>query len=213
MRISIIYDNTAYLQECIADWGFSCYIEHPYAPTVLFDTGSSGEILMSNMKQLHIDPLSIQMVFISHGHFDHVGGLAHFLKHNSEVSVYLPESCSGGKQTEQIVSVSDPLPIGKYLFSTGELGNIEQSLAVQTEKGIVLIVGCSHPNMQDILHAASQFGQIYAIVGGMHGFRQFELFQGLEAICPTHCTQHIQEIRSLYPQAYIQGGAGRVIEL
>lgn len=212
MRITIVYDNTAYIPECTADWGFACYIEHPEAPRILFDTGANGNILLSNMEYLNIDPQTVDMVFISHGHFDHTGGLANFLQKNSSVKIYIPQSCKPREETEQIMSVSSAMKIDDYLFSTGELGHIEQSLVVKTGKGLVLVVGCSHPDMKDILNAASQYGQVHAIVGGLHGFNQFELFQGLQTICPTHCTQHIRKISSLYPQAFIQGGVGRVIE-
>jgi 7,8-dihydropterin-6-yl-methyl-4-(beta-D-ribofuranosyl)aminobenzene 5'-phosphate synthase len=86
-------------------------------------------------------------------------------------------------------------------------------MAVKTDKGIVLIVGCSHPKMAHILDAGSQFGKVHAIIGGLHGFREYDLFKDLELICPTHCTQHKAEIRSLYPEKYTEGGAGRIIEL
>ncbi|MCK4479872.1 MAG: MBL fold metallo-hydrolase, partial [Candidatus Lokiarchaeota archaeon] len=41
-------------------------------------------------------------------------------------------------------------------------------IAVKTDKGIVLIVGCSHPKMAHILDAVQQFGKIYGIIGGLH---------------------------------------------
>jgi len=105
------------------------------------------------------------------------------------------------------------MELHKDIFSTGELGHIEQSMAIKTDKGLVLIVGCSHPKMENILKAASQFGRIYAIIGGLHGFNEFELFKDVELICPTHCTQHIAEIKSLYPGKYIEGGVGKIIEI
>ena len=92
------------------------------------------------------------------------------------------------------------------------LDSIEQSMAVKTDKGIVLIVGCSHPKMAHILDAGSQFGKAYAIIGGLHGFREYDLFKDFELICPTHCTQHKTEIMSLYHEKYIEGGVGRIIE-
>ena len=67
--------------------------------------------------------------------------------------------------------------------------------------------------MENILKAASQFGRVYAIIGGLHGFNEFELFKDLEVICPTHCTQHIAEIKSLYPEKYNEGGVGKTIEI
>ena len=71
-------------------------------------------------------------------------------------------------------------------MTIGELDNIEQSMVVKTDKDIVLITGCSHPKTSDILDTVSSFGRIYAIVGGFHGFREFELLQEMELIYPTH---------------------------
>lgn len=86
-------------------------------------------------------------------------------------------------------------------------------MAVKTEKGLVIIAGCSHPRMERILGAASQFGKVYAIIGGLHGFHEFDLFKDLELICPTHCTQFKSEIKRLYPEKCVDGVAGRVIQL
>jgi len=86
-------------------------------------------------------------------------------------------------------------------------------MAVKTDRGIVIITGCSHPEMSHILDAASEFGELYGIIGGLHGFNEFDLFKNLGLICPTHCTQHKKEIKSLYPEQTIEGGAGRVILL
>ena len=86
-------------------------------------------------------------------------------------------------------------------------------MGVETGKGIVLIVGCSHPKMSHILNTAAKFGKVYGVVGGLHGFSEFELFKDLKLICPTHCTQHKTELKKLYPQKYTEGGAGRIIEI
>ncbi len=213
MKITIVYDNTAYQEGLEADWGFSCLVEVEQVPKILFDTGTDGSILLSNMKKLNIDPASINEIFISHAHFDHTGGLSTFLSVKNDVKVYVPASFRKVAGAKEVISVSDSLKIHENIFSTGELDHIEQSMAVKTDKGIVLIVGCSHPNMAHILKAASQFGKVYAIVGGLHGFREFELFKDLEVICPTHCTQHKLKIKSLYPKEYIEGGVGKIIEL
>ena len=213
MKVTIIYDNTAYRRELKADWGFSCLLEIENTPRILFDTGTNGSILLSNMKELNIDPASIEEVFISHSHFDHVGGLSDFLEVNKEVKVYVPISCPQPSKAKEAISIKQALQIHENVFSTGEFDGIEQSMAIKTEKGIVLIVGCSHPEMSHILDAASQFGKVYAIIGGLHGFHEFDLFKNLDLICPTHCTQHKSEIKNLYPEKYVDGGAGRIIEI
>jgi len=212
MKITIVYDNTAFRKDLQADWGFSALVEVKDVPKILFDTGGNGKILLNNMGKLEIEPASIDEVFISHAHFDHTGGLSEFLNINKKAKIYVPPSFRGLKNREVII-IKEPTKIHKNVFSTGELEGIEQSMGVITEKGIVLVVGCSHPYMGNILAVAGKFGKIYAVIGGMHGFSEFELFRDLQLICPTHCTQHKTELKKLYPKKYIEGGAGRIIEI
>ena len=211
MKVTIIYDNQVAKEGFKADWGFSCFIE-AYGKKILFDTGANGSILFNNMEKLDIDPAVIEEVFISHDHWDHTGGLSDFLKINP-VKVYIPQSCQEPPGAREVINVKESLRIHKNIFSTGELKNVEQSLAVKTEKGLVVIVGCSHPGVKNILKAASDFGDPKVLIGGLHGFRDFDLVKDLEFICPTHCTQFKSEIRSRYPGKYVSGGVGKVIEI
>lgn len=210
MKITIIYDNTA-LPGFEADWGFSCLVE-AYGRKMLFDAGEMSNILFANMRRLGINPTSIDEVFISHHHWDHFGGLTDFLE-VSPATVYLPPSCVEPTGAKEIIWVKTPLQIHENIFSTGELKGIEQSLIVKLDKGLVIIVGCAHPGVETILEAASQFGKPYALIGGLHGFKDFERLKGLALICPTHCTKFKKEIKSLYAEKCIEGGAGRVIEI
>ena len=213
MRITVLYDNTVHQAGLQSDWGFSCLVEtleEGRAP-ILFDTGMKGSILLAHMEKLGIDPMSIKEVFISHAHFDHVGGLSAFLTLNKDVTIYVPHSIRGVQGISKVVSVSGPLEIHENIFSTGELDSIEQSMAIKTEKGIVLITGCSHPGLARILAAASQFGKVYAVIGGLHGFSQYELFKDLSLICALHCTQHQRELKALYPEKCVDGGVGKII--
>ncbi len=211
MKITIIYDNEAYKKDLKADWGFSCLVEIENTPKILFDTGANGLILLHNMEKLGIDPCIIDEIFISHSHWDHTGGLSDFLKINKNVKVYVPSSFPKPRGAKEVTSVKDPFQIHENVFSTGELSGIEQSLAVKTEKGIVVIAGCSHSGVGNILNAASNFGDVYALIGGLHGFREFGLLKDLNLVCATHCTQFKSEIKKLYPEKYIEGGAGKVI--
>ena len=210
MNITLIYDNTAFRKDLQADWGFSALIEGNNVPGILFDTGGNGNILLSNMEKLGIDPSSIEEVFISHSHPDHTGGLAALLRKNKTAKIYVPRSIHGLKERE-VVTLSHPTKIHETVFSTGQLEGIEQSMGIKTDKGIVIIVGCSHPHMGTILDTARQFGKIHGIIGGLHGFSDFALFRDLELICPVHCTRHKAELKRLYPEKYLAGGAGKVI--
>ena len=213
MRITVLYDNTVHQAGLKADWGFSCLVEtfgKGRAP-ILFDTGMKGSILLTNMEKLGIDPMSIEEVFISHAHFDHAGGLSGFLNVNKDVTIYVPQSIRGVQGISRVVSVGGPLKIHENIFSTGELDSIEQSMAIRTDKVIVIITGCSHPGLARILAAASKFGRLYAVVGGLHGFSEYELVKDLELICPLHCTQHKRELKALYPEKCVDGGVGKII--
>lgn len=212
MRITIIYDNEVWQEGLESDWGFACLVEIEGIPPILFDTGASGRILLSNMQKLNIDPSIISEVFISHAHFDHMGGLSDFLKESKDVKVYVPSSCLKPNGAREVISVKEPMQIHKNVFSTGELRVIEQSMAVKSQEGIVVIDGCSHPGVGNILQAASKFGRVYALVGGLHGFREFDVIKDLKYVCACHCTQFKSEIRRLYPQKWVQGGAGKVLE-
>jgi len=61
----------AFRKDLQADWGFSALVEGENISRILFDTGANGNILLSNMEKLNIDPITIDKVFISHAHFDH----------------------------------------------------------------------------------------------------------------------------------------------
>lgn len=212
MKITIIYDNTSYQKNLKKDWGFSALIEYQNKK-ILFDTGTNGEILLSNMKKLGIDPGIIKQVFISHYHYDHTGGLSAFLNINKNVEILAPPSFRGIHNDIPVKYFDTPLKISENIYTTGEISGIEQSLCLKNEKGIVVVVGCSHPGIKKILEAASQFGKPYALIGGFHGFNDYPLLKDLQIISATHCTQHVKEIRQHYPDKYIEGGAGKIYNL
>ena len=212
MKITIIYDNESRRENLRADWGFSCLIES-HGIKLLFDTGTSGVLLLENMGVLGIDPASIDEVFLSHPHFDHIGGLSAVLNENDHLKIYAPSHLRGISPAREVIYVDDPMELNDNFYTTGLIDGLEQSLAIRTEKGLVVVVGCSHPGVSNILRAVRAYGTPYALIGGLHGFDDYDALKALEHICPTHCTQHISEIKSKYPDKYIQGGAGVVIEL
>jgi 7,8-dihydropterin-6-yl-methyl-4-(beta-D-ribofuranosyl)aminobenzene 5'-phosphate synthase len=213
MKVTLIYDNDVYKQGLKADWGFSCLVEAEDTPKILFDTGANGSILLFNMERLNIDPGIIDEVVISHSHWDHIGGLSDFLEKNKKVKLYIPSSVYGSFETKEIIRVKDAFQLHKNVFTSGELLGIEQSLVVKTDKGLIVIAGCSHPGVGNILKAASQFGKVYGIIGGLHGFSEFDLLKDLKLVCACHCTQYKSKIKSLYPEKWVEGGAGKIITI
>lgn len=212
MKITIIYDNEACQANLEAAWGFSCIVEAD-GQRLLFDTGGRGGILLQNLNTLNLDPRTLPDVFISHDHWDHLGGLADLLQVHPEARVFLPGSCSSRPPAREVIKVQGPREISRNFMTTGELPGAEQSLVIKTGKGLVVVCGCSHPGVGTILEAASRFGPVFALIGGLHGFKEYEVLAGLELVCPCHCTKHKAEIMARYPETAVSGGAGRVLEI
>jgi len=200
MKITILYDNNAN-PGLKSGWGFSALVEK--AEKILFDTGDSGEKLIYNFEKLSIDPKSVDKVVLSHNHWDHVDGLEGFQKLNHKAEVIYPEA------------FSQPTEISTGIYSTGAMGTLikEQSLVIKTEKGNIVVTGCAHPGLVEILQAAKQLGEIYGVLGGFHGFSQLHELGGIQLIAPCHCTQYKQEIKNKYPDEFVEIKAGSVVEI
>jgi len=211
MKVTIVYDNITNKPDLIDDWGWSCFIETSDR-NILFDTGGNGKILLENLINLNIDPESIDDVVISHPDFDHIGGLSTFLNLNHKAVVHIPISFRGVRYPNKVKYYDKPTQIYENIFLTGELDKREQSLAIKTKKGLVLMVGCGHPGIRIIIDSVSQFGKVYAIVGGLHGFDEFEILENIDKICPAHCTKYKEKIKLLHPKKYIENGVGEIIE-
>lgn len=234
-NLTVLYDNNPLLNNLQIDWGFSCLVE--FANTkLLFDTGDNGKILLNNLKKLGIDPKSIDIVFLSHFHHDHTGGLKDFLQANSKVKVYYQYSFPQEivdviKNTgAEPVSVSESIEIVPGIYSLGEIaGKIpEQVMAVQTNKGIVIVTGCAHPGIITILDKAkTKFSHesIYMVIGGFHLHKTnaneindvaLQLFKmDIVNLAPTHCTGNEARImfKEVFDKGYVEIGVGKVVEI
>lgn len=213
MKITILYDNETREVGLRQGHGFAALIEDTGLLPLLFDTGADGPALLHNMRELNIDPKEIGIIVISHAHGDHTGGLSEIMGVNRIAELYLPSSFRKAFPGRQVTMVKGPVQIRENIFSTGELEETEQSLALKTNKGIFVLTGCAHPGIGNIFAVAAKFGRLYGIAGGFHGFHKFEAFRGLSLICPCHCTAHKQEIRDLFKDETLECGAGLVIEL
>ncbi len=216
MKLTIVYDNEKIVSDLETGWGFSCCVE--CKEKILFDTGWDGNILLRNLKRLGIQPESIDKIVISHNHWDHIGGLVDLLNVNDSLRVYIPPSFSSNLKREisrraEMIEVIEGMEISDNCITTGELdkGIKEQSLLLKTEKGIVILTGCSHPGVEKIMNVAKKYDKVYGIVGGFHGFSNLKAIEGLKLIVPCHCTQKKREIWR-FPSS-LSCGVGRVLTL
>jgi 7,8-dihydropterin-6-yl-methyl-4-(beta-D-ribofuranosyl)aminobenzene 5'-phosphate synthase len=232
LRITILYDNTTYDPRLTADWGFAALVEYQ-GHTLLFDTGGNPNILLRNMELMAVDPMSIEAVVLSHSHGDHTGGMAGLVRIGARPPVYVPPSIGGSlkrqvTRTSELVEVEPGQEILPGIFTTGEMGAgqvPEQALVIQLEDGIVVVTGCAHPGIVEIVARAKELsgGPVRLVLGGFHlgsksasqirsivdDFRQL----GVEQVAPAHCTgeRAIAMFAAAYGDSYVQAGAGRVI--
>lgn len=87
MRITCLTENTSAFDYIGAEHGLSLFIETS-KHLILFDFGQS-RLFSTNAEKLGIDLSKIDIAILSHGHYDHGGGLAEFLKINKNAPVYL----------------------------------------------------------------------------------------------------------------------------
>jgi 7,8-dihydropterin-6-yl-methyl-4-(beta-D-ribofuranosyl)aminobenzene 5'-phosphate synthase len=234
LTLTILYDNYTFNPELESDWGFSCLIEG-LEKTILFDTGTKGKILMSNMKKMEKDPADIDIVVLSHIHQDHTGGMELFLDMNNKVKVYLPVSFPADfkkmirDKGATITEVSGPVEIIKGVKTTGEMGVeiIEQSLVIDTEKGSMIITGCAHPGIVDIVKKSAEISgsKILIAMGGFHLIRTGEnkineiigVFRemGINYAAPSHCSgdKTLEMFKTSYGDHFVGLGVGKVLKL
>lgn len=85
LRISVVMENETGNSELDAEHGLSLYIEaNNYK--ILFDAGQSGKMI-SNAKKMGVPLSEIDYLVLSHGHYDHTGGVIDFLKENSKAKI------------------------------------------------------------------------------------------------------------------------------
>lgn len=234
LTFTILYDNYLHEQGTRPDWGFACLIEGT-EKTILFDTGTQPEILLHNVDRLGVDLNNVEQIVISHDHQDHIGGLAKVLDIHHDVSVYLPVSfsyeivSSVERKKAKVVSVAEPVEISSDVYSTGEMGVQikEQSLIINTNKGLVIVTGCSHQGIVNILERAKKLFDrpIYLVFGGFHLdgtpdksmeaiIQSFEKM-GVQKCGATHCTgdRPIELFKKAFGDNYIPMGTGRILEI
>jgi 7,8-dihydropterin-6-yl-methyl-4-(beta-D-ribofuranosyl)aminobenzene 5'-phosphate synthase len=220
IQITILCENLVGRRVGTGEHGFSAFVETDHG-NYLFDTGS-GHSIVSNSLILNKDLKSIKKIFLSHGHYDHTGGLPEVLKITGKVDVHvhphvfldrISVSKENDKETKRFVGIPYKKAyleslganflfhnvfseVERGIFLTGEVprktsfekpdprlfseinGKIvqdifsdDQSLVLESPKGPILILGCAHSGMINIInHVINKTGKtnFYGILGGTH---------------------------------------------
>jgi len=94
MQITVLAENTTCREDLASEHGLSLYLETA-GRRILFDAGQTGAFA-ENAEKLGIDLRSVDFAVVSHGHYDHGGGLKRFLEINPSAPVYLHREAFGG---------------------------------------------------------------------------------------------------------------------
>ena len=248
-HITTISENTAMAGGLLSEWGLSILIETK-GLKILFDTGQSVSAAY-NANVLGIDLSLVDKIVLSHGHFDHTGGLRDVLKQiDKKIPVLahpdvwdLKYSLQPDMDTHRYIGIpykkkeleksgadfilnKEPVWLADNIVITGEVPmtteyeQIDQGLFVKqgdrfvpdqllddrsiilkTAKGLLVIAGCAHRGIINILQYVQELTgeeRIHAVIGGIHLFRAsieqrektIEAFKKMkvEKIGVSHCT-------------------------
>jgi 7,8-dihydropterin-6-yl-methyl-4-(beta-D-ribofuranosyl)aminobenzene 5'-phosphate synthase len=233
--LTILFDNYPGLPGLQSLWGFAALIRTP-TRTILFDTGSNGRVLLKNMRALEIDPGALDMVFLSHTHWDHIGGLDSVLELNPTTTLVIHEGFSKhlirdleGICGELIVVGPNSRELAPGIHSTGMLAADppEQALVLDLGASLAVIGGCAHPGIEQFVEESQALSgkPMRWAVGGFHLMDSDEPAiaraiaalrrSGVVKVVPTHCTGDAAKaaFRQAYGADFIEGGVGRQIEL
>ena len=276
LKITTLIENMPDKEDKLAfEHGFSAWVELD-DKKILFDTGQTGAFA-ANAKQLGIDLSEADGVILSHGHYDHTGGVPALLtKLKKKTPVYigkefflpkyklLEDGCYKYNGTpfekEQLTenAMAEPYyiedtvtkisgnpmlftnfsrtnefeKVNPKFFVRPEQGLVQDSfpdeiaLGIVTGQGLVLLVGCSHVGIVNILETVRKTLSIpiAAIIGGTHLVearedrleKTIEAFRvhGVKTIAVSHCTGEagMALLQKEFPDGFVLNNTGNVME-
>lgn len=211
MKVHVLVDNESIPEGPEGEHGLSLFIESG-GNKILFDTGQGGRFAQ-NAEEMGVDLSQAHAAVISHGHYDHGGGIGYFLNLNGNAPVYVRKEAFRPylafrhgkytdiglnpdfgnnpriKLTEGTVKISEgltlfgdtankyPRPSGNGNLLTGTEGDNrpddfvhEQNMIVEENGKAVLITGCSHCGIANIVARAEEILGRFpdAVIGGFH---------------------------------------------
>lgn len=217
MKFTTLFENTACCENLASGHGLSLYIETPNHK-ILFDMGPDGGFVR-NAEALGIDLEAVDTAILSHGHYDHGGGLETFSRLNPGAKIYIHRAAFGDfyaqradgleyigidqsldlyrftlTPDEQVIDGelrlfgAVPDPIGALAASStlrqrtwdGTRQDVfahEQNLIIQAQGKTVLVAGCAHRGIVNIINKAEALlGHRPDVV--VSGFHLFQLKEG-----------------------------------
>ncbi len=235
LEIRVVFDNTSAREDLNRSWGFSAVVDFG-GRRLLFDAGSDPVLLLEHLEKMQIDPKTIEHAVISHQHGDHLRGVYWVFEKNPKMKVHFLDSfpdeafrrAAGVKMKPN--RVTGPFQVMPGVFSTGAVEGLpsEQSLIIETSQGLVMIVGCSHPGLVNLVETAQAQREkktVSLLLGGFHLLRKepaeiqatIKRLEDLKvkAVIPAHCSGDLaKELFQLnYGDRYHTAGAGRRVVL
>jgi len=223
LRITTLCENTAGMINVLAEFGWSVLVETDDV-NILFDTGPSISVC-HNADILGVDLSKVDKIVLSHGHFDHTGGLRQILRKmrkETEIIAHphvwaIRYNCKDQNkrftgipfQRQELENfgaifklTAEPTKIADSIMTTGEIPMVtdfenvaplkpdgsgwfiqedtalkpdkvldDQALIINTELGLVIVLGCSHRGIINTLYHAQQLTgkkEIHTVLGGSH---------------------------------------------
>jgi len=236
LEITIVFDNYPGKPKLTPLWGFAAFVQLP-GHTILFDTGSNGPVLLKNIEALGLDVNNIDSLFISHPHWDHIGGADAVIEQNPHLHLFVPASLSKHlihdvkKQVREVTVVNhQAAQLFDHVYSTGTMNEEyigEQAMVIDTSAGLVVVTGCAHPGIVSTAEKARQMldREILLLMGGFHLLNEAppaiqQVINSLQQasvrhVCPTHCSGDLAKemFKESFAEQYLEGEVGATIRM
>ena len=136
MKITVLSENTSINENILSEHGLSLFIETDIAK-ILFDMGQS-DLFSINAEKLSVNLKEADIAILSHGHYDHGGGLKDFLKIKNKAKVYINENAflPYYNGTEKYIGLDIKLKESDRIIFTGDKYSINKNLSLFTLNGV-----------------------------------------------------------------------------